>query len=109
MASLIILVGTARPTVSLNTKGDSFGGAPKNKLLVAEYSGRDDLIALAPGTDSIPRGNVSGHFRPYRSLGFDRGHQKNKGNLYVAELISGGTSGQISLLKLALECVCLLM
>jgi len=50
MASLIILVGTARPTVSLNTRGQLWW-CPKNKLLVAEYSGGDDLIALAPGTD----------------------------------------------------------
>jgi len=99
MASLIILVGTARPTVSLNTR-DSFGGAPKNKLLVAEYSG-GMISALAPGTGSnIPRGNVSQVISGLTDpLDLIEGHQKNKGNLYVAELISGGTSGQISLLK----------
>ena len=82
-------------------KSDSFGGALKNKLLVTEYSSGDDLIALATGTDgNIPRGNVtqviSGLIDP---LDLIEDTTKNKGNLYVAELISGGTSGQISLLK----------
>lgn len=82
-------------------KSDAFGGALKNKLLVVEYSGGDDIIALPPGDNgNIPRGKVtqviSGLTDP---LDLIEDTKKNRGNLYVAELIGGGTSGQISLLK----------
>lgn len=81
-------------------KSDTFGGALKNKLLAVEYSGGDDILALSPDSNgNIPRGNVtqviSGFTDP---LDLVEDTKKN-GNLYVAELIDGGTSGQISLLR----------
>lgn len=84
-------------------KSDTFGGALKNKLLVVEYSSGDDILALALGIDgNISRGNVtqviSGLTDPVDLI---EDTKRNLGNLYVAELIGGGTSGQISLLKVS--------
>jgi hypothetical protein len=61
----------------------------------------DDILALTPGTDgNISRGNViqviSNLTDPVDLI---EDTKKNLGNLYVAELIDGGTSGQISLLR----------
>jgi hypothetical protein len=89
------------PNGVIEYKSDAFGGALKNKLLVVEYSGGDDILALPPGDNgNIPRGKVtqviSGLTDP---LDLIEDTKKNRGNLYVAELIGGGTSGQISLLK----------
>ena len=82
-------------------KSDTFNRAIKNKLLVVNYSGGDNILALAPDADgNIPRGNVtqliSGLTDP---LDLVEDTRNNRGNLYVAELIGGGISGQISLLK----------
>ncbi len=89
------------PNGAIEYQSDTFGGALKNKLLVVEYSGGDDILALAPdASGNIPRGNVtqviSGLTDP---LDLVEDTKKNVGNLYVAELIDGGASGQISLLK----------
>ena len=80
---------------------DTFNGALRNNLLVVDYSGGDDILALAPDADgNIPRGNVnqviSGLTDP---LDLIEDTSTNHGNIYVAELIGGGTSGQISLLQ----------
>jgi len=37
-------------------KSDTFGGALKNKLLVVEYSGGDDILAPRPTDGDIPLG-----------------------------------------------------
>ena len=88
---------------AIEYKSDTFGGALKNKLLVVEYSSGDDILALAPGIDgNVSRGNVtqviSGLTDPVDLI---EDTKRNLGNLYVAELIEGGTSGQISLLKVS--------
>ena len=89
------------PDGAIEYKSNTFNGAIKNKLLVVEYSSGDDILALAPGTNgNIPRGNVtrisSGLTDPVDLV---EDTTNNLGNLYVAELIGEGTSGQISLLK----------
>lgn len=88
------------PNGVIEYKSDKFGGALKNKLLVVEYSGGDDILALDPGDDgNIPRGNVSKVFSGLTDP-LDLIEDTRKGNLYVAELPNNGTSGgQISLLS----------
>lgn len=89
------------PNGVIEYKSDAFGGALKNKLLVVEYSGGDDIIALPPGDNgNIPRGKVTQVISALTDpLDLIEDTKKNSGNLYVAELIGGGISGQISLLK----------
>ena len=89
------------PNGVIEYKSNTFGGALKNKLLVVEYSGGDDILALGPGTDgNIPRGNVTQVISSLiNPLDLIEDTRKNLGNLYVAELINDGSSGQISLLK----------
>lgn len=89
------------PNGIIEYKSNNFNGALKNQLLVVEYSGGDDILALKTGADgNIPRGNVTqvvdGLADP---LDLVEDTRKNAGNIYVAELIGGGTSGKISLLK----------
>lgn len=89
------------PNGIIEYKSDTFNGALKNKLLVVEYSGGDDILALT--TD--PNGNIATENVIQVALGLINpvdlieDTKKNPGNLYVAELIDGGTSGQISLLQ----------
>lgn len=90
------------PNGVIEYKGDKFGGALKNKLLVVEYSGGDDILALNPGADgNIPRGNVTKVFSGLTDpLDLIEDTKKNFGNLYVAELPNDGASGgRISLLS----------
>lgn len=89
------------PNGIIEYKSNSFGGALKNKLLVVEYSGGDDILALDPGANgNIPRGNVTQLISGLKNpLDLIEDTKKNIGNLYVAELINDGTAGQISLLK----------
>ena len=89
------------PNGVIEYKSNTFGGALKNKLLVVEYSGGDDILALGPGADgNIPRGNVTQVISSLiNPLDLIEDTRKNLGNLYVAELINDGSSGQISLLK----------
>lgn len=88
------------PNGIIEYKSDTFNGALKNKLLVVEYSGGDDILALSPD----PNGNIAPENVSQVVLGLTdpvdliEDTQKNLGNLYVAELIDGGTKGQISLL-----------
>lgn len=90
------------PNGVIEYKSNSFGGALQNKLLVAEYSGGQDILALGLGVDgNIPRGKVtqvvSGLTDP---LDLIEDTKKNIGNLYVAELLDGGAGGgRISLLS----------
>lgn len=89
------------PNGIIEYKSNTFGGALKGKLLVTEYSGGKDILALEPGLDGdIPRGKVtqvvSGLSSP---LDLIEDTKKNIGNLYVAELINDGAAGQISLLR----------
>lgn len=89
------------PNGIIEYKSDTFGGALKNKLLVVEYSGGNDILALETDINGdIPRGKVtqviSGLSDP---LDLIEDTKKNIGNLYVAELINDGAAGRISLLK----------
>lgn len=91
------------PNGIIEYKSNTFSGALKNKLLVVEYSGGDDILALEPGANgNIPRGNVtqivSGLKNP---LDLIEDTKRNLGNIYVAELINDGGAGQISLLKVS--------
>ncbi|MBE9192445.1 PQQ-dependent sugar dehydrogenase [Gloeocapsopsis crepidinum LEGE 06123] len=91
------------PNGAIEYKSNTFGGALKNKLLVTQYSGGNDILALEPGANgNVPRGNVtrivSGLNDP---LDLVEDTRTNAGNLYVAELIQGGAAGQISLLKVS--------
>lgn len=76
-----------------------FGGALQNKLLVAEFSGGDDILALTPGAG----GNInSGATKVFSNLTdpLDLIENTRNGNLYVAELPNNGRSGgQITLLS----------
>ena len=89
------------PDGAIEYKSNTFNGAIKNKLLVVEYSAGDDILALAPGADgNIPRGNVTRVFSGFTDpVDLTEDTTNNRGNLYVAQLINGGASGQISLLK----------
>jgi len=91
MASLIILVGTARPTVSLNTRGQLLR-CLKAAAGSVEYSG--GIIALAPGTDgNIPREMSLRSFPALQILaGFDRVTPKEQG-----KSLCGGTGSQVAL------------
>lgn len=90
------------PNGVIEYKSNTFNGALRNKLLVAEYSGGQDILALELGVDgNIPRGKVtqvvSGLTDP---LDLIEDTRKNIGNLYVAELLDGGAGGgRISLLS----------
>ncbi|PPS41412.1 Ig-like domain-containing protein [Chroococcidiopsis sp. TS-821] len=91
------------PNGVIEYQSNTFGGALKNKLLVTQYSGGNDILALEPGANgNVPRGNVtrivSGLNDP---LDLVEDTKTNAGNLYVAELIKGGVAGQISLLKVS--------
>ena len=89
------------PNGVIEYKSNTFGGALKNKLLVVEYSGGDDILALTPdASGNISNGAVtqivSGLNNP-----LDLTENTRNGNLYVAEMKEDGSSyyGQISLLK----------
>ncbi len=88
------------PNGVIEYKSNTFGGALKNKMLVVEYSGGNDILALEPDVNgNIPRGKVtqvvSGLTDP-----LDLIENTRNGNLYVAELLDGGAGGgRISLLR----------
>jgi hypothetical protein len=89
------------PNGIIEYKSNTFNGALKNKLLVVEYSGGNDILALETDLNgNIPRGKVtqvvSGLSDP---LDLIEDTRKNIGNLYVAELINDGAAGRISLLR----------
>ncbi len=88
------------PNGIIEYKSDTFDGALKNKLLVVEYSGGDDILALTPDSKgNIAHDNViQVAFGLTDPVDLIEDTQKNLGNLYVAELIDGGAAGQISLL-----------
>jgi hypothetical protein len=89
------------PNGIIEYKSGTFGGALKNKMLVVEYSGGNDILALETDVNGdIPRGKVtqviSGLSDP---LDLIEDTKKNIGNLYVAELINEGAAGRLSLLR----------
>ena len=74
------------PNGLIEYQGNAFGGALKGKLLVARYSGGDDVIALVPG----PTGEVVASRTGISGLGgfvdpLDLAEDPNTGFLYVAE------------------------
>jgi len=89
------------PNGVIEYKSDKFNGALKNQLLVTEYSGGDDILALKLDAN----GNVTGATQA--ASGFtdpldiieDTKNNANLGTLYVAELLNQGTSGRITKLK----------
>lgn len=75
-----------------------FGGVLKNKLLVAEFSAGDDILALSLDAN----GNVGKATKVFSDLTdpLDLIENTRNGNLYVAELPKNGTAGgQITLLS----------
>ncbi len=75
------------PNGVIEYKTDTFGSTLKNKLLFVEYSGGDDIVALALDPNgNIPSGGatqvVSGLKNP-----LDLVEDTRNGNIYVAELI----------------------
>ena len=89
------------PNGVIEYKSNSFGGLLKNRLLVVEYSGGDDILALTPDANgNISRGAVR---QVVSSLNnpLDLIENTKNGNLYVAEMKEDGSNyyGQISLLK----------
>jgi len=76
-------------------KSSTFNGALKNQLLVTEYSGGDDILALKLDAN----GNVTGATQAAAGLSDpldvveDTKNTGNIGTLYVAELPNGGASG----------------
>ena len=84
------------PDGAIEYKSATFGGALTNKLLVVEYSGGDDILALALDAN----GNVSGVTQVIAGLidPLDIVENQSNGSIYVAEFYSGGAFGQISLL-----------
>jgi hypothetical protein len=84
------------PNGSIEYKSQTFGGLLAGKLLVCEYSGGDDIIALTPGAN----GNMLSVSQVISSLRdpLDLVENLANGSIYVAEFIGSGTSGQISLL-----------
>jgi len=88
------------PNGIIEYKSDTFNGALENQLLVVEYSGGNDILALQPGTDENITSEgiapiVSGLINP-----LDLVEDTRNGNLYVAELVNEATGqGQISLLR----------
>ncbi len=88
------------PDGIIEYQSNTFGGALKNQLLVVEYSGGKDILALQPGAngDIASEGItqiVSGLQNP-----LDLTENTRNGNLYVAELVDETSGqGQISLLR----------
>ncbi len=88
------------PNGIIEYKSDTFGGALKNKMLVVEYSGGNDILALETDVNGdIPRGKVTQVISDLSNpLDLIEDTKKNIGNLYVAELINDG-AGRLSLLR----------
>jgi hypothetical protein len=84
------------PDGVIEYKSSTFGGALARKILVVEYSGGDDILALALNPD----GSVSGVTQVIAGLQdpLDLVEDTRNGNIYVAEFFNGGQWGQISLL-----------
>ena len=87
------------PDGVIEYKSSTFGGKLKGRLLVVEYSGGDDVLALPLGSDgNVVRSDViqvvAGLTDPV-----DLVEDTHNGNLYIAELVGGGVSGRISLLR----------
>lgn len=88
------------PNGAIQYKSGKFGGALQNKLLVTEFSGGDDILALSLGTDGNVNGSATKVFSNLTDP-LDLIENTRNGNLYVAELPKGGRSGfgQITLLS----------
>jgi glucose/arabinose dehydrogenase len=92
------------PNGIIEYKSTTFGGALQNDLLVVEYSGGDRIVSLDPDANgNIPSSGVTQIRVNGGSGGFtdpvDLIEDTRNGNLYVVELIGGGTSSRISLLR----------
>lgn len=89
------------PNGVIEYKSNNFSGALQQQLLVVEYSGGDDILALKLGID----GNVvsSKKILIEPNEGFlnplDLVENTQNGNLYIVELINENGQGQISLLR----------
>ncbi len=87
------------PNGVLEYKSNAFGGKLKGKLLVVEYSAGDDILALPLGADgNVLKAEVTQVIAGL-SDPLDLIEDTRNGNLYLAELVGGGTSGKISLLR----------
>ena len=84
------------PDGAIEYVSSTFGGALANKLLVAEYSGGDDILAFELNAD----GSVAGVTQVMAGFSdpLDLVEDTRNGNIYVTEFFGGGQWGQISLL-----------
>ena len=76
-----------------------FGDALQGQILVVEYSGGDNVLALDPaanGNIGSATRTASGFVNP---LDLIEDTANNSGNVYVAELLDDGQSGRITLLE----------
>ena len=81
----------------------TFGGVLQHRLVITEYSVGKDLVSvqLDSNGNAIAETQIAkGFFAP---LGV--AEDPNTGNLYVADLVGGGTSGQIDLLRPAVPSI----
>ena len=86
------------PNGAIEYKSDAFNGQLRGRLIVAEYSAGDDLIAIsfdsAGNVASTPISIAGGFINPLDVA------EGNNGNLYVSEVSDEFTArGQITLLK----------
>ncbi len=84
------------PNGAIEYIGQNFGGVLDGLLLVARFSGQDDIIALQPGGSS---GDIVAAFENVNGLqGFDDPleliQDRRTGNLYVAQYDRGGSVNQ---------------
>jgi N-acetylneuraminic acid mutarotase len=87
------------PDGAIQYKSDSFNSSLQNKLLVVEYSGGDDILALPLAANGTV--NTAGVTQIVANLKdpLDLVEDTRNGNLYVASLVNGGESGLISLFR----------
>lgn len=86
------------PNGVIEYQSNAFGGALRNKLLVTEYSGGDDILGLTLDNN----GNIVGASPVITGLTnpLDLAEDRQTGNLYIAELVNELTGeGRIRLFK----------
>ena len=87
------------PNGVIEYQSNSFGGALQNRLLVVEFSGGDDILALQPGAD----GDIVRSFQVASGFNnpLDLVENPVTGDIYVAEFASNGNFADdvITLLK----------
>jgi len=82
---------------ALEYQSNTFGGALQHRLLITEYSAGKDLVAvkLDANGNAVSETQVAAGFQ----APLDVVEDPTTGNIYLADLIDGGVSGQIDLLR----------